>query len=323
MDPGGPPIFPIGSGASVLTPDEFESLTKAVQLLRISQLRYIVQKFSLPANGNKTKLLSILLSIFQSLRYDRRLLQIHHEVSKLMAQFDDAFASPIAPLQQLEVAEYNPAFVAPPNPLVEEFEGFLFGPLYAPIGQFTGQFQFTCPERVENAVMISFLFPGGLAHQFGLKIELNHFPFEIVQEDPFPQPLDITHVLNPASVQILDVKAVVTAAPMMICIRQYRFMGIQGLADRICGRGVTLQAEHVPVQSPACAHVFDLVSLLSVGLATGHMCCPTCQTPLDIGSLRMSTPQPPETRPQDGADFDPFQAPARDLFPQQLNWFDF
>jgi hypothetical protein len=306
-----------------LSPEEFDSLTNAVQLLRISQLRYIVQRFSLPASGNKSKLLSLVLSIFPSLRYDRVLIDIHNEVTRLLAQQGDSFTNPLAPVGQLEIVDLDPSFSSPQNPLIIEHPAaFIFGPIFVPVGHFAGRFQFGCP-RQQHSVSVSFLFSRGIVDRFGLKIELNGFPFEISQDDPYPQPLDITHVLNFDSAQnILEVKLVTAQSPMMIVIREYDFVGIHHWVNQIAGRPVDITTQAVMVRSPACDHpeAFDLVAFLSLGVATGSMSCPICHRQIDIASLTLA---PEEATSGAHRPIELFQPSMGELFAPQLDWFDF
>jgi hypothetical protein len=170
-------------------------------------------------------------------------------------------------------------------------------------------------------VNVSFLFQGGIDHRFALKRERerNGFPFEISMDYPFPQPLNVTHVLNFSSPQnILDLKRVSNGIPM-IALREYQFVGIQACVDQICGRAVDLATETVMAQSPACDHAdgFDLVACLSVGLAIGRMSCPVCRREFDIASLV------PAARQSASTTVPFFQREAEGVFWAHGDWFDF
>lgn len=281
------PIAPMPNQTQYLTPEEFEALNKSVQLLRISQLRYIVQKFSIPASGNKTKLLSLVLSIFQSLRFDKVLIDILQEINKLLAQQSDPFSNPLASVGALEVVSPDPTFISPPNPLyAQNDQSFILGPILAPSGQSKGSFQFAyAPTGV--TVNVCFLFSGGNPQQFEFLADLNGFPIEVSLDDPFPQPLDVTSLLNPGSQNVLDVKMVQCSAPMMICIREFRYNGLQTVVDGICGRRVNLAQENIQVVSRVCDHPtpFQLLPYLSRAFGTGNWNCPICHRQLDLQSL--------------------------------------
>jgi hypothetical protein len=317
---------PMSPQSQYLSPEEFESLNKAVQLLRISQLRYIVQKFSIPASGNKTKLLSLVLSIFQSIRYDKGLIEVLQEVNRLLAQTSDPFSNPLAGVGHLALVDPDPSFAAPFNPLVVQApDSVVFGPLLAAPGQFTGKFTFSCPSR-SNPVNVCFLFPDAVCHQFGFKADLNGYPFEIAPDDPFPQPLDVTHVLNVGHVEnSLEVKLLISTVPMMICIREYRFVGLQGIVSQICRRDVDWPGERIDAVSSQCDHpgTFQLVPFLARAIATENWSCPTCHRRIDIESIQEARPASAGARPAPASTVDIFQHGPSDSFMPQLDWFDF
>ena len=281
------PIAPMPNQTQYLTPEEFEALNKSVQLLRISQLRYIVQKFSIPASGNKTKLLSLVLSIFQSLRFDKVLIDILQEINKLLAQQSDPFANPLASVGVLEIVPPDPSFLSPPNPLYSQNDtSFIFGPVLAPTGQSKGNFQFAYAQTGVS-VNVCFLFPAGNPQQFSFQADLNGFPIEISGDDPFPQPLDVTSLLNVGAQNILDVKMLQCAGPMMFCVREYKYNGLQNVVDTVCGRHVNLDQEVIYVASRNCEHPapFQLMPYLSRAFGTGNWNCPVCGRQLDLQSL--------------------------------------
>jgi hypothetical protein len=273
-----------------LTSDEFESLTKSLQLLRISQLRYIVQKFSIPASGNKTKLLNLVLSIFQSLRYDRVLIDILQEINKLLSQQRDAFTNPLASVGQLEVCQMDPNFYCPPNPLYSELKSqIFFGPIFAPEGHHTGQFRF-CSTLGTNPVNICFLFPNGQVRKFGLSCEFNGYPFEGSIDDPFPQPIDVTHIINSRGIEnVFNIRRVICEVAMMILICEYQYKGLGTVVNEICGREMRIGVDQIFVSSKSCEHdgSFALIPWLSEAYATGNWSCPICHCILEIENLKV------------------------------------
>lgn len=303
--PGTIPTAPISPGhAHCLTPEEFEALNKSVRLLRIHQLRYIVQKYQIPASGNKMKLQFLVLSIFQARRYDKVLIDILQEINKILAQQSDPCANPLASISTLDIVPLDPTFSSPPNPLYAQSDELIFGPILAPPGQSKGTFQFQ-HTSTGTSVNVCFLFPHGNPQQFGFQAELNGFPIEISIDDPFPQPLDVTHLLSGSGMQnMFDVRIVNCTAPMMICIREYMYNGLQFIADQIAGRRVDLDGESIYVVSRQCEQhsSFPLLPYLSLAFATGNWNCPVCRRPLDYHSFVVCQPtQAPEAVPQQTA----------------------
>lgn len=273
-----------------LSNEEFESLKRVVQLLRISQLRYIVQKFSIPASGNKTKLLSLLLSIFHSLRYDHVLMDIYHEINNIISKKE------VNSIKQLEIiTHFDSNFKQPQNPLlIQSDPPFMLGPILVPSGQSSGQFGFMYSDVCDDlttSINICFLFPGGKIQQFTLKGEINGFPLEVSIDDPYPQPIDITEYINIKTIMnTFNIKLIKTSDPMMICIREYKYCGLQNLMDQIVGRAVDLDNEDFDVLPINCQHkeTFSLSSFLSNSLGTGNWNCPICNQPVDVYNLKVT-----------------------------------
>jgi hypothetical protein len=270
-----------------LSPREFDSLLNSLQLLRISQLRYVVHHFSIPVSGNKTKLLGLVISIFHSLRYEPVLVDVFAEISRLLEHHSDIFSSPTPSLGRLEIVPPDPSFWAPLTPLyVNADPPFLFGPLFIPPGQFGGKFSFFIPP-LRNSATISFLFPDGEPQRFAFTAELNGFDLQIEASDPFPTPMDVTTVLtSDKTPNTLEIKLIASSAPMMICVREFRFIGILVLAEQVCGRKVHM-SEQITVAARGCeAHDrFDLLDFLSSAVGTGRWACPVCHRPVELGQL--------------------------------------
>lgn len=286
--------LPSPPSTQFLSNEEFESLNKAVQLLRISQLRYIVHKYSIPASGNKTKLLNLVLSIFQSLRYDKVLVDILHEINNLLEQQRDAFSNPLAMITHLEIGNIDPSFVAPMNQMLEQSNEYLLGPINVPVGQGKGQFSFPISSDFNN-INIDFLYPNGIVTPFNFQCEVNGFQIEISADDPLPQPLDISNLLNPSISNTIEIKMITATAPMAIVIRNYSLLGIQKLVNDFCHRDVDLSNEQVTVQTTQCDHTFDLALYFSSALAINNWCCPICKRaaqPSDLIAVQSSVPPP-------------------------------
>jgi hypothetical protein len=309
-------LSPPPAEQSFLTPAEFDSLIGSLQLLRISQLRYIVQRFAIPATGNKTKLLGLVVSILETMRLDPVLKGIRAEVNRLLAEHTGPFSDPFATFDHLQPVAPDATFQSLPNPLILQSDHrFLFGPFLAPPGQFTGKFTFTCPPT-DNPVNIAFLFPESGVHPFAFRADLNGFLFELSLEDPFPSNLDITQVLNSGPTQnVLDIQFLLCRAPMMICICEYQYVGVLPLAEKICGRTVRVN-ETIFVRAKGCAvhRPLELIGLLSRFLATGIWRCPVCHRDVEMGDIEGLAPDEANSVP-----VGIFHPGAREL----LDWDDF
>lgn len=287
---------------NVLSQDEFNNLIKTVQLLRISQLRYIVQKYSIPASGNKTKLLGLVIQVFHNMKNDPVLVEIMHDINELLAQQDAPFATPAFSSGTLELAEENSDYVAPFNPTIAIDPSVkVFGPLLAKPGRSTGKFEFTTPanESGPQPTAVAFLFYGGNPQPISLLFEVNGIPFEVFKDDSTPSPIDITNVISPpGSNNTIDIKSLNTAVPFMIQIIQYEYIGLRACIQQLCG-GVDITKETPLVKTKTCTHEnpFSLIDYMSDALATGKWICPICGSDAQTQNLivvdSVSTPQSP------------------------------
>jgi hypothetical protein len=276
--------------APCLSPEDFDVLLRSLQLLRISQLRYLVQRFSIPVSGNKTKLLGLVISIFHSLRYDPVLLEALAEINRLLEQQSDIFSNPLTSTGRLDIVPPDPSFWAPPNPLFMQSDPpFLFGPLLVPPGQFAGKFSFFLPPLRASA-HLAFLFRDGEPHKFAFSVELNGFDFEITASDPFPNPIDVTQTLSlDKKPNTLEIKLIASSVPMMICLREFRYVGISFLAEKVCARKVHMSEKVLVIGRGCVSHDrFDLLDFLSGAVATGRWICPVCHRPIELGELMLS-----------------------------------
>ncbi|KAH0793219.1 MIZ zinc finger family protein [Histomonas meleagridis] len=309
------------SGPS-LSYEEFDALIKSVQLLRISQLRYIVQKYSIPASGNKTKLLSLVIKIFHSLRFDKSLIDILNEVNRLLADQQDSFSiSPITSVpNNLEICDPDPNYFPLTNPLYEYIdESPFFGPILVPPGQSNGKFTFTNDLAPNNSMFcLTFYFKNGKTQQLSLNGSINGSPFDIFPDDPYPQPIDLTGGILPTNVLELRIQA---PSQMMICINRYQYSGIQAVANRICGQAQPLVIHN----SCTVHHPFPLVPFLSKAISTDNWKCPICNEfiqisqiePYNIGAVPTEVMENEIVRPSHMFSFD--NNPTIDIFSQQQN----
>ncbi|KAH0785175.1 MIZ zinc finger family protein [Histomonas meleagridis] len=278
-------------GAPSLSPEQFDTLIKSIQLLRISQLRYIVQKFSIPASGNKTKLLSLVIKIFHGLRYDKSLIDVFNEVNRLLVDQQDPLAS--SPLNSfsnnLVIGNLDPNYLPITNPLYEYLnEPPFFGPILVSPGQSSGKFTFVNNLLSNSMMCLTFYFNEGKPHAFSLNGNINGAPFEVFPDDPYPQPIDITGSITAQNV--LEVR-IQTSSSMMICLNRYQYNGIQFIADQICHRHVNLSTEKPTVIHLSCTRQlpFPLGMFLSKAVSTDNWRCPICNEIIEPSQIALSS----------------------------------
>lgn len=158
-----PPSFQTNG---ILTPEEFENLKRQIQLLRISHLRYIVQKYELPANGNKTRLVQIILNLFDAMRNTLLLSSINQEVLRIISSFHEPFTNPLEKtsklnlqkpesLQDVVFTEREHPFILYPAVVNEDGTKVptppLLGPIYALPGISSGKFTFSIEHLLQNS----------------------------------------------------------------------------------------------------------------------------------------------------------------------------
>ena len=280
---------PVPNSTNILSQDEFNNLIKTVQLLRISQLRYIVQKYSIPASGNKTKLLGLVIQVFHNLRYDPVLVEIMQNISNLLAQQDAPFATPALSSGSLEPCEANSDYTPPFNPTIAlDTETAVFGPLLGKPGRSMGKFHFPSPANSNGAsTLVAFLFYNGNTQPISLQFELNGIPFEISKDDPLTSPIDITTVMSPAGVDnLFEVKSLNTAVPLMIQFFQYEYIGLKACISQICG-SIDITQQTPMVKTNTCKHEqpFSFIAFMSDALATGKWVCPICGSDAQLQNL--------------------------------------
>lgn len=157
-----PPSF---QSNGILTPEEFENLKRQIQLLRISQLRYIVKKYELPASGNKTRLVQIVLHLFDAMRNTTLLSSINAEVLNIISSFHEPFTNPLEKthklflqkpesLQNVEFRLSFHPFIR--YPFIYDAENTLvpapplLGPIYVLPGISSGKFSFSIESLLRN-----------------------------------------------------------------------------------------------------------------------------------------------------------------------------
>lgn len=262
---------------------EFESLLKIIKLLRVSEIRYIVKKFDLPLKGNKTKLLNDVISIFHLLKNNAILSTIYGEINEIITNKEQNSTT------KLNISNYDSRFYSQPNIMQHQADPpFILGPISVLPGKSSGQFNFNYNYSNEKLVNISFLFLDGVPHQFELDCNINGFQIEISIDDPYPQPIDITDLINTNSdSNKFIINKIKTPKQMMICIREYEYLGLQMIMDQITGLKTNIQTDDFYTISKNCNHEgsFSFVDFLSNSFATGISKCPICKheiNPFDL-----------------------------------------
>lgn len=277
-----------------LSSEEFEKLKNSIQLLRISQIRYIVQKYKLPANGNKNKLLKLILEILETLRPTQILLQISADVNRLLATQNEPFTNPLEEtFNKMQLAPQNIEYNYATNPFVNKIEQIaIVGPLLASPGR--NAFHCTIPAvpALQHNVQVMFAWPSKEVVSFELSGEINGFPIYVLSDDPRPAPLDVTDIVIPGKpLQVtLSVK---TPVPLIISISEVVIQTVQQIAAAI---GVSANLDCEPFEIMAlgneCTHTetFSLVKFLSACFATGKSVCPLCGNEVHIEHMKFSSP---------------------------------
>lgn len=265
-----------------LTDEEFDNLIKYVQLLKSYQIQQIIQKFSFPIAKDASNNTNLLLIIMQSPRHDIILTSIYNEIKRLF------FRKDISMFNKLQIVQYDDNFESPKSFLYRQTTNpLIFGPIFVSPGNSSGEFQFIYSkpkEKFESQINISFLFKKGIPHQFELEAEFNGFQIDVSIEDPYPQPIDISDLINLNSeTNTLNIKKINSCEPMMICIREYSFYDIESMMEEIAGKPIKIGEEDLYVISRNCFHnnAFSLTNFLSTSYATGECKCPICGGRID------------------------------------------
>ena len=294
-----------------LSNEEFNSLIKSLHLLRISQLRFIVQKYKIPANGNKTKLLNLMLSIFQRLRYEKILIEIYNEVNRLVSDRDFIDNHPANNLVLLDRID-NDFLPIKCDILYQYVENrMIFGPVLIQQGKCSGSFNFCFNKNQmvdqNNRVCMTFWFRSSCIQQFGMICLLNGNKLEVFQDDPYPKPIDITSFLETANLLELQVQ---TDTEIIISINEYNYIGIVGTINRICEKNIDLSKEKPMVTHDGCLYQssFPLYDFLVKTIyGQDNWKCPFCQKTFVLKKLVLISIADNETENND---------------PQMVNFFE-
>jgi hypothetical protein len=265
-----PPVLIPSIPHGILVLDEFENLKRSIQLLRISQLRYIVRKFSLPASGNKARLLGVVLQLVDAMRHSPVLVQISAEVISLLSQQHEPFTNPLESVQSLTPTSAD-GFRAPDHPLVRYLDtAAVCGPVLANPGSSSGTFSFAARNRSAR-YCLSFRWADGRAVPMDLRAEINGFAIFVAPDDPWPTPLDITDLLVSNQANTLSIKAIKTHAPVALSVREYELVAITQLVG-------DAEIQTGELKGPDCAHEqgAKLADFVVRGIALGGWNCPIC-----------------------------------------------
>ncbi|KAH0806465.1 MIZ zinc finger family protein [Histomonas meleagridis] len=268
---------------NVLNDQDFDTLIKSVQLLRISQIRYIVQKYSLPANGNKTKLLQIVVKLLESIRHQPLIKQIYQEVMLLLAKQDQPFFNPLQTVKRLQICQ-QVVVSPPPHPFIKLLPlPPILGPIVAQSGTSNGFFEFMI-SSISSRVCINFTWQNNTPTNFSMFADVNGFLFAVNPDDFEPLPLDITEKIFLNRPNLFTIRSITTETPIAVTISRYEPQTIQSIIKKFSAEGCNDYQTLVCGRS--CNHEpFSLVDFLSKGTATNIWKCPICGSSLSIDDL--------------------------------------
>lgn len=316
-----PQMYP---NSRILSQDEFEKLKRQIQLLRIAHLRFIVQKYKFPANGNKTRLIQLVLHLLDALRNTPVLSNLNDDVLRMISNLSEPFYE-LNPVRKITVQPppelSDLVFETPSNILIQYPETIgpdnssfphspILGPLFVPPGASSGKFTFSIerllsqplsenPDANSNPlkyrVCIDFAWSDRVAKSFDLDATLNGIPLRIYEIDPVPMPLDITDILQrktTISSASIEFKAVRTQHPMAIIIRPYNFQTVKSIvANLIHSDEAALpadwQSQNITAKGNTCQHdeSFLLIPFLTNAIVRNRFVCPFCKAPLTLDDI--------------------------------------
>jgi len=271
---------------TALNNEEFEHLKKSLQLLRISQIRYLVQKFSLPANGNKTRLLSIILGLIDNLRPTPLLVQISAEVNKLIAQQHEPFTNPLESMQKVSIFNSNEDLIYPEHPFIRLLDAPpLMPPHLALAGTSSGSYTFMSPQK-DSKILIVFAWFSKDFLPFELQCELNNVQISISIDDPYPLPIDITDlVFSPnKSPNVFTISFIKTPVPIILSINEYSIITMDDVINDFCRmKNIIGDNQNLFIKGRECLHekFVPLEHHFSVNLARRSSFCLVCGKLID------------------------------------------
>ena len=259
----------------LLSDQDFEVLQKSLQLLRISQLRYIVQRFSFCITGNKSKLVNVLSNYFVQFRY------IYNEVMKIVSQYNEPFVNPLQGTQKLRVLNV-PNFYIRNNFMMEIDKNHILGPIYVPRGMSHGEFDFTINNINHERVCMIFTWDSPESTPFDLYAYLNDNRITIKTSDVCPGTIDITNIIKENNKLLIS--SIKTNVPFIITIN---FFNSIGLRKYMLNMGYN-ETEDGKI-NVMCKHCkkgeFDALMFLSMAISFGNWNCPFCGEILKLEDL--------------------------------------
>ena len=273
---------------TLLTNEEFDNLKRSIQLLRIEQIRYIVQRFSLPASGNKTRLIQIILGIIDTLRPTPLLVDMSMEVSRLLQQQHEPFANPLDSTHKMVPYKDQEPLFTPDHPFYALTDREpLIGPLFAPVGN--SNFHAVTLEIGEaRKLLIEFSWKSTQQAPFDLVAHVNGTTIVVSSEDPNPQPIDISDLVAAPVQQItFDIQSLKTQIPMAVAIREYTLRSVHDIAAQMAESAkISEPSEVVRIKGQKCAHEDGtlIIPFLSKYFSSKRSECPICNNPIDIDS---------------------------------------
>lgn len=265
----------------ILSDQDFEMLQKSVQLLRISQLRYIVQKYSFCITGNKTKLVNVLLNIFAQFRHNPIIVDIHNDVMKIVSQYNEPFANPLKAVQKLRISAVTNFYIRN-NFLMEIDRNHILGPIYVPRGVSNGEFEFQV--SCDGVQRVGMIFTWDLPEPtpFDMCATINNKGIMVSSADVCPGTIEITDTIEQNNK--LVIRSIKTNVPFIITVNFYKLIGLK---KYLLNMGYK-EKENGEI-SVMCRHCkngkFDALTFLSTAIAFGSWNCPNCGKILKVDDI--------------------------------------
>ena len=273
---------------TLLTNEEFDNLKRSIQLLRIEQIRYIVQRFSLPANGNKTRLIQIILGIIDTLRSTPLLVEMSYEVSRLLQQQHEPFSNPYDSTHKMVINKDLTDFFSQDHPFYTLSDNEpIAGPYHAPVGNSTLH-QTTFEISDSKNLLIEFQWKGTSSTPFDMVAHVNGTAIVVTSEDPNPQSLDISDLVANSTTVNFDIQSFKTTVPMAISIRDYTLRPVSIIAQALADSAhLTTPVESIKIKGKNCPHnesIF-LIDFLSQFYSIKSDACPICKNTIELESV--------------------------------------
>jgi hypothetical protein len=273
-----------------LSNEEFENLKRSIQLLRIEQIRYIVQRFALPASGNKTRLIQIVLGIIDTLRPTPLLVEMNAEVNRLLQTQHEPFANPFESTHKLVPFTDTEQMFVPEHPLYTLTERPpLMGPFYAQTGTNTLLNPVNIIVDDVKSVIMEFSWSSLPPKPFDMVLDVNGSQIIVSSDDPNPQPIDLSDFFKSSQMVRICIRSLKTQTPMTVAIREYCMQNVFSVAKNMAeNAGLDAPPELLRCRGKQCTthphSGFPLVNFLANCFAAKNI-CPICGAHIALSDI--------------------------------------